>query len=129
MDKKDLTEQEIRTRYITPAIRQAKWQAPQIREEVYITDGQIHPDGKAPRGKCAFADCVLHHQAIPLAIVEAKDNTHPVGCGSSCAASSFSVRTRWPEAADWPICGRRTVSDSRRSGRPHGCDRSWTCFS
>ncbi len=62
MDKKALTEQEIRTRYITPAIRRAGWTAHQIREEVAITDGQIHPDGKAPRGKRKFAsDGPCHH--------------------------------------------------------------------
>jgi len=77
MDKKDLTEQEIRTRTITPAIQSARWQPHQIREEVSITDGQIHPDGKAPRGKRKFADTVLYHHNMPLAIVEAKDNNHP----------------------------------------------------
>jgi len=81
MDKKDLTEQEIRTRYITPAIQSACWQPIQIREEVAITDGQIHPEGKAPRGKRKFADYVLYHHNMPLAIVEAKDNNHPVGGG------------------------------------------------
>ncbi len=81
MEKKDLTEQEIRTRYITPAIRQAHWQPHQIREEVAITDGQIHPDGAAPRGQRKFADYVLYHHNIPLAIVEAKDNNAPVGGG------------------------------------------------
>ena len=64
MDKKALTEQEIRTRFITPAIRRAGWTAPQIREEVYITDGQIHPDGKAPRGRRRFADYVLCYHIV-----------------------------------------------------------------
>jgi type I restriction enzyme R subunit len=82
MNKKDLTEQEIRTRYITPAIQGAGWQPAQIREEVYITDGQIHPRGKvAPRGKRKFADYVLYHHNLPFAIVEAKDNNHPLGGG------------------------------------------------
>ncbi len=44
MDKKDLTEQETRSCYIMPAIRQSHWQPHQIREKVYITDGQIHPE-------------------------------------------------------------------------------------
>jgi type I restriction enzyme, R subunit len=66
MNKRELTEQEIRTRHITPAIRQARWQPQQIREEVYITAGQIRPDGKAPRGKRAFADYVLYYNAIPF---------------------------------------------------------------
>lgn len=82
MDKKDLTEQEIRTRYIYPAIHGAGWKPAQIREEVHITDGQIHPRGKiAPRGKRKFADYVLYHHNLPLVIVEAKDNNHPMGGG------------------------------------------------
>jgi len=83
VDKKDLTEQEIRTRYITPAIRDdAGWPLIQIREDVYLTDGQIHPRGKsAPRGKRKFADYVLYHHNQPLAIVEAKDNNHSIGAG------------------------------------------------
>jgi type I restriction enzyme R subunit len=80
--KKDLTEQEIRTRYITPAIRDAGWTLEQVREELYLTDGQLHPRGQiALRGERKFADYVLYHQNIPLAIVEAKDNNHPLGGG------------------------------------------------
>ena len=71
MTKKDLTEQEIRTRYITPALRQAGWPLEQIREEHYLTAGQILPRGrKALRGKRKFADYVLYHHNLPLAIVE-----------------------------------------------------------
>jgi type I restriction enzyme R subunit len=82
VNKKDLTEQEIRTRFITPAIQDAGWRPRQIREEVYITDGQIHPRGRvAPRGKRKFADYVLYHHNLPFAIVEAKDNNHPLGGG------------------------------------------------
>jgi type I restriction enzyme R subunit len=82
MGKKDLTEQEIRTRYITPAVQAAGWSKGQIREELYLTDGQILPQGqKARRGKRKYADYVLYHHNRPLAIVEAKDNTHSVGSG------------------------------------------------
>lgn len=83
MGKKDLTEQEIRSQYIYPAIHEtAGWPRAQIREEVYITDGQIHPRGRvAPRGRRKFADYVLYHHNLPLAIVEAKDNNHPLGGG------------------------------------------------
>ena len=100
MDKKDLTEQEIRTRYITPAIQSARCQPHQIREEVYITDGQIHPAGAAPRGKRKFADYVLYPHNIPLAIVEAGANSHPVrgarlGSGSRTGSRSRR-RTRGP---------------------------------
>jgi hypothetical protein len=48
--KKDLTEQEIRTRYITPALREAGWPLNQIREEHYLTDGQILPRGRTALG-------------------------------------------------------------------------------
>ncbi|MEE8389821.1 MAG: hypothetical protein V3S14_03360 [Anaerolineae bacterium] len=66
MIKKDLTEPEIRTRYVTPAIRDAGWPLNQIREELYLTDGQIHPQGKtAPRGKRRYADYVLYHHNKP----------------------------------------------------------------
>jgi type I restriction enzyme R subunit len=94
LDKKDLTEQEIRTRYITPAIQPASWLPRQIREEVYLTDGQIHPRGRvAPRGRRKYADYVLYHHNLPLAIVEAKDNSHPFG-------------SRMPEATEYAaMCG------------------------
>lgn len=84
MDKRQLTEQEIRTRYITPAIQQAGWQPHQIREEVYLTDGRI-----IVRGTLAMrsqqrkrADYILYHKPnVPLAVVEAKDNNHGVSAG------------------------------------------------
>jgi type I restriction enzyme R subunit len=80
--KKDLTEQEIRTRYITPALREAGWPLHQIREEHYLTAGQILPRGRtALRGKRKFADYVLYCHNLPLAIVEAKDNNHALGAG------------------------------------------------
>jgi hypothetical protein len=44
MAMKGLTEQEIRSCYIMPTIRQSRRQPHQIREEVYIMDGQIHPE-------------------------------------------------------------------------------------
>ena len=84
MAKKDLTETEIRTRYITPAIRdKAGWAEHLIREEKAITDGRIHVMGnRAKRGKRKFADYILFHESdTPLAIVEAKSNNQAVGAG------------------------------------------------
>jgi type I restriction enzyme R subunit len=93
MSTKGLTEQEIRTRYITPAIQGVGWEPRQIREEVYITAGQIHPRGRmAPRGKRKRADYVLYHHNIPIAIVEAKDNNHPLGGGIQ---QSIEYATMW----------------------------------
>ena len=80
--KKDLTETEIRTQYITPAIKQtAGWSVVQMREE--FTLGKIHVRGKSiHRGKRKVADYLLFFKPnLPIAIVEAKDNNHEVGAG------------------------------------------------
>ena len=78
MDKKDLTEAEIRTRYITPAITNAGWNLHQIREEYKVTDGRIIARTKTVRRESPlFADYVLFFKPNkPIAIVEAKDNNH-----------------------------------------------------
>lgn len=83
MDKKSLTEQEIRTRFITPAISKAAWSSSQIREEYAITKGRIIARGGTyKREKAKFADYVLFYKPhIPLAIIEAKDNKHSVSDG------------------------------------------------
>ncbi|MFI5253153.1 MAG: EcoAI/FtnUII family type I restriction enzme subunit R [Bacteroidota bacterium] len=84
IDKRTLTERDICTKYITPALEQAGWDSQlQIREQVYFTKGRIIVRGKlVSRGKSKFADYILYHKPnIPLAIIEAKDNTHTVGDG------------------------------------------------
>ena len=93
MNKSTLTEQEIRTQYITPAIRQAGWQTAQIREEYYFTDGRfkIQRYGQARRGERAFADYLLIYKNIPLAIIEAKDNRHSLGSGMQQALRYAAV--------------------------------------
>lgn len=83
-NKKELSEQDIRTKFITPAIKDAGWDVlNQMREEVYFTAGRIIVRGKmVARGKAKKADYVLYHKPnIPIAVVEAKDNTHTVGAG------------------------------------------------
>ncbi len=82
--KKDLTEQDIRTKYITPAIIKAGWdEMTQMREEVYFTKGRIEVRHRAvSRGKAKKADYVLYYRNnFPIAIIEAKDNNHSVGDG------------------------------------------------
>lgn len=84
MDKKQLSERDICTKFITPALVQAGWDvASQIREEVGFTKGRIIVRGKmVTRGKAKRADYVLYIKPnIPLALIEAKDNTHSVGDG------------------------------------------------
>ena len=84
MNKKELSERDICTKYITPAITQAGWDInTQIREEVALTDGRILVQGqKYRRGERRFADYILYYKPnIPLAIIEAKDNNHSIGDG------------------------------------------------
>ena len=84
MDKRDLTETDIRTKFITPALRGAGWdEMTQLREEVTFTAGRIKVRGKlVARGKPKRADYILDVRPnIPVAVIEAKDNKHSVGDG------------------------------------------------
>ena len=84
MDKNSFSERDICTKFITPALRQAGWDEQlQIREEVSFTKGRIIVRGKlVSRGKGKRADYILYYKPnIPLALIEAKDNTHSVGDG------------------------------------------------
>jgi len=84
MDKRTLSERDICTKFITPAIKQAGWdEMLQIREEVSFTKGRIIVRGKlVTRGKAKRADYILYFKPnIPLALIEAKDNSHSVGDG------------------------------------------------
>ena len=84
MDKRSLSERDICTKFITPALRKAGWdEMLQIREEVGFTKGRIIVRGKlVSRGQAKRADYVLYYKPnIPLALIEAKDNTHSVGDG------------------------------------------------
>lgn len=79
IDKQTLTERDICTKYITPAVTEAGWDLyTQIREEVYFTKGRITVRGKLySRGESKRADYILYHKPnIPVAVIEAKDNNH-----------------------------------------------------
>jgi type I restriction enzyme R subunit len=85
-DKKQLTETEIRTRFITPAIKSAGWPEEVLREEFYyFTQGRIIVRGKKSfRKDKKFVDYLLFRQDgtnTPLAVVEAKDNNSDEGDG------------------------------------------------
>ena len=84
MDKRSLSERDICTKFITPALRRAGWdEMLQIREEVSFTKGRIIVRGKlVTRGQAKRADYILYYKPnIPLAVIEAKDNSHSVGDG------------------------------------------------
>lgn len=81
---KKLTEEDIKNRFITPAIEQSGWVKEQVLMEYFFTDGQVLVRGNTvKRGKRKKADYLLTHKdgQLPLAIIEAKDADHTVGDG------------------------------------------------
>jgi type I restriction enzyme R subunit len=99
MDKKSLSERDICTKFITPALQQAGWDIQkQVREEVSFTNGRIIVRGKLhTRGESRRADYILYHQPnVPLAVIEAKDNKHSIGAGMQQALG-------YAEALDVPF--------------------------
>ena len=84
MNKKDLSERDICTKFILPALIKAGWNTlTQIREEVTFTDGRIFVKGnQTSRGKRKRADYILYYKPnIPIAIIEAKSNNYSVDAG------------------------------------------------
>lgn len=90
MDKSLLSERDICTKFITPAIQQAGWQQHEFREEVQLTDGRVMVRGKLAariknpdaKGGPKRADYVLYARPnVPIAVIEAKQNKYPVGHG------------------------------------------------
>ena len=83
-EKHNLSERDIVTKFIIPAIEESGWnKQTQLREEVSFTNGRIFVKGKkTKRGEKKRADIILYYKPnIPVAVVEAKDNKHSVGDG------------------------------------------------
>ncbi len=84
ISKKELSERDICTKFITPALQKSGWNIQkQVREEVSFTDGRIYVRGNmSMRGKRKRADYILYYKTnLPIAIIEAKDNKHALGAG------------------------------------------------
>ena len=84
LSKKELTEEDIKLKYITPALQDSEWDIKtQIRCEYYYTSGKINVrENVAQRGNGKKVDYLLSYKAnIPIAIVEAKDNKVTVSHG------------------------------------------------
>jgi type I restriction enzyme R subunit len=90
VDKSQLSERDICTKFITPAIVQAGWQQHQFREEVNLTAGRVMVRGKLAariknpdaKGGPKRADFVLYAKPnVPIAVIEAKQAKFPVGHG------------------------------------------------
>jgi len=84
MDKKSLSEADIISKYIMPAVIKAGWDDMlQIRQEVKLRDGKVIVRGNIGMRKTVkSADIVLYHKpSMPLAVIEAKSNKHEIGKG------------------------------------------------
>lgn len=84
INKQDLSEEDIKMKYITPAIVESGWDIKkQVRAEYTFTDGRVIVRGNlTSRGKKKRADYLLFYKPnLPIAIIEAKDNRHSVGAG------------------------------------------------
>lgn len=119
MDKKKLSERDICTKFITPAIEAAGWDKQyQLREEVGLTAGRVWVHGnKGVRDRKTIlrADYVLYFKPdLPLAVVEAKDNNHSVRDGIQQAlkyAEILGVPFAFSSNGDGFIFHDKTLTD------------------
>ena len=120
IDKRNLSERDICTKFITPALRRAGWdEMLQIREEVSFTKGRIIVRGKlVTRGQAKRADYILYYKPnIPIAIIEAKDNSHSVGDGMQQAldyAETLSIPFVFSSNGDGFVFHDRTGASTPR---------------
>ena len=100
ISKKDMTEEDIKNRFVTPALNQAGWESGLILMEKYFTAGRILVPTKGKRHAKKDgnkADYILFAEPnLPIAIVEAKDNNQPVSGGIQQAI-------RYAEILDLPF--------------------------
>ncbi len=117
IDKKTLSERDICTKFITPALEAARWdKLTQILEEVSFTDGKIYVRGKmTARGTRKRADYILYYKPnIPIAIIEAKDNNHSIRSGIQQAldyATILDIPCVFSSNGDGFLFHDRTVGD------------------
>ena len=116
MDKKLLSERDICTKCITPAITKAGWDIDtQVLEEVSFTDGKIFVRGRlTARGKRKRADYILYYNSNPIAIIEAKDNNHSINAGIQQAldyAKILDIPCAFSSNGDGFLFHDRTATD------------------
>ncbi|MBU4485405.1 MAG: DEAD/DEAH box helicase family protein [Candidatus Delongbacteria bacterium] len=116
LDKKSLSERDICTKYISPAIEKAGWDKNRYLEQVYFTDGKIYVKGRmTTRGKRKFADYILYYlKNIPIAIIEAKDNNHSIRSGIQQGldyAKILDIPCVFSSNGDGFLFHDRTISD------------------
>lgn len=139
MNERALSERDICTKYITPALQQSGWDsASQIREEVSFTKGRIIVRGKlVTRGKQKRADYILYYKPnIPIALIEAKDDNHAVGDGMQQAleyAATLDIPFVFSSNGDAFLFHDRTGQDALvESELPMGAfpspERLWAAY-
>ena len=117
--KKDLSEADIKAKFITPAILKSGWdEQTQIGREIFFTDGRIYVKGKlTTRGKRKFADYILFYkQNVPIAVIEAKDNKHSVKSGIQQAlgyAETLDIPFVFSSNGDGFYFHDKTVTDGK----------------
>jgi type I restriction enzyme, R subunit len=115
--KKDLTERDICTKFITPALIRSGWDIQlQVLEEFAFTDGRIYVKGKlTARGERKRADYILLYKpGIPVAIIEAKDNNNSIGTGMQQAlnyARILDIPSVFSTNGDGFLFHDRTIKD------------------
>lgn len=115
--KKDLTERDIYTKFITPALERSGWDVQlQVLEEFAFTHGHIYVKGKlTARDDQKRADYILFHKpGIAVAIIEAKDNKHSIGSGMQQGlkyAEILDIPCVFSSNGDGFIFHARTVKD------------------
>lgn len=118
MDKKQLSERDICSKFITPAIQQAGWTEEQVREEVSFTKGKIKVRGKViARWEPKRADYILYYQNnFPIAVIEAKDNKHSIWDGMQQAlnyAETLNIPFVYSSNGEWFLEHDRTKTDGK----------------
>ena len=117
--KKQLSETDIISKFIMPAVEKAGWDSmTQIRQEVKLRDGKVIVRGQLGVSKTVkSADIVLYHKPnIPLAVIEAKANKHELGKGMQQAldyARLLDVPFVFASNGDGFIFHDKTVADGQ----------------
>lgn len=117
MNKKSLTERDICTKYINPALQNSSWNLEtQVREEVTFTDWKILIQGKKiSRINKKRADYILYYKNnFPIAVIEAKDNNHSVWAGMQQAlhyAKTLDIPFVYSSNWDWFLEHDRTIEN------------------
>src|SRR3546814_6157965 len=136
MDKKSLSERDICTKFIAPAIQAAGWDIQnQVREEVSFTKGRVIVRGKLhSHGQARRADFILYRQPnLRLAVIEAKDNKHSIGAGMQQAldyAEALDVPFVFSSTGDGFLFHDSTRSEERRLGKEcvSTCRSRWSPY-